>query len=249
MKKFNIAIWAAILVNLFIYGCYENDKKVLLFLIDNSISTKDSVIRNNYYEDFKKIITTAKGGDRIVVDFITSNSYASSNLPINVKLPVYDLFSKNRIEFDSTLTNSKHKILEDAKEFFFLATSSKTDIIGSLKIAEKVLNSTTNNGYEKKILVIFSDMILDDGNYNFEKIRLDSMLISNIIDKEKQKNKLPQLNGIKIWMIGAASENNGKSLDIERIAMIEEFWKSYFRECSALVSNDSYSPKLIDFYY
>jgi hypothetical protein len=102
-----------------------------------------------------------------------------------------------------------------------------TDIIGALKIAEDLLDSKRKN-----IIVIFSDMLNDTPDeLNFDKIKLDSVKIKEIIEKIKKHGNLPKFGNVKIYVIGIRAINS------EKLA-----WSEYFKATGAVIEN--YEPSL-----
>jgi choline kinase len=107
-----------------------------------------------------------------------------------------------------------------------------TDIIGALKIAEDLLDSKRKN-----IIVIFSDMLNDTPDeLNFDKIKLDSVKIKEIIEKIKKHGNLPKFGNVKIYVIGIRAINS------EKLAEIRNFWSEYFKATGAVIEN--YEPSL-----
>jgi hypothetical protein len=248
MIKHLSIILLVIIIELSWNGCIDNNKKAIFVLIDKSISTDDPELKSRYFTDFQKIIEKVYGDDKIAVDFITSNSEAGSSIPLNIIIPKYDILTTNKMIYDSVLDYTKKEFSKEVKSLIYKSEYNRTDIFGSLRVADKFFNSPVNESYAKKILIIFSDMIVDDGKYNFEKEILDGTNIKRIIQSEQKAGNLPDLKGIKIWVIGATAEIKSRSLAINRIRLIEKFWKNYFAECGGIITNDRYTSKLIEFY-
>jgi hypothetical protein len=86
-----------------------------------------------------------------------------------------------------------------------------------------------------------SDMIEDSGEYNFEIENLTDKRIGDIISREKNRNLIPDLNGIKIYVVGALSKN------LKQYYRVQNFWLRYFKECGANLIKDNYGSALINF--
>ena len=94
---------------------------------------------------------------------------------------------------------------------------------------------------EKNILVIFSDMIEESGDYNFAKETLSEKRIQEIISKEKGKKRIPDLAGVKVYITGATATTSDKFF------AVQNFWFIYFKECGATLAKENYGSALLSF--
>ncbi|MBK6915003.1 MAG: hypothetical protein IPH11_15580 [Ignavibacteriales bacterium] len=241
-----------ILSLLFLFSCDgsdipKNDSKVVCVLFDLSETTNTPAIRKNYLEKFKLILNSMNSGDAIEAALITEKSLSELDLSINCDftkiIPFTDTDLAERIakiQSDSIITLRKDSILAVADSILFKPNRkiSKTEIIGSLQVAERVFKSFKQ---PRKILVVFSDMIEDSKDYNFEREILNSNRIRKIIDLEKQKHSLPDFNQVKVFVAGATHE------DSRKYNQIKYFWFEYFKSCNANLEPQNYGAALINF--
>ncbi len=245
-----------LLVVLFSLSCEKiktDDKKIqqktVVVLFDLSGSTKD--FRSVSFETFKKILSGVTHGDVIVATKITESSIVEPEIPVKEPFPEFVALDKTgrptdnnflikqaKQEVDNKLANKKDEILKIVKDFLFAGNARKTDIMSSLHVAERIFK---NYAHDKAILVIFSDMIEDSDVYNFENENLTQKRIEEIIKKEGIRHGMPELSGVKVYVVSA-----GK-LSTDRFFAIQNFWLRYFKECGANLSKENYGSSLLNF--
>lgn len=243
----NLIKFLSLGLTLVLLGCglfkkETKETKVVLVLFDVSGSTKK--MRVNFFKNFEKILSRISHGDTIIADRITDASISRSDFFINDLLPPFSPTTTNprgikteKKTADEKLRNKKRDISKRARDIILgTQTTPYTDILSALSVAERVFISCSKG---KKILVIFSDMILDTPQYNFEKEKLTDTKIEEIIKKE-QKN-LSNLSGVKVYIVGATAETTDKYF------IIQNFWRRYFEECGATLLKSDYGATLLRF--
>lgn len=245
-----------VLVFLFSLSCEKiktegkkTQQKTVVVLFDLSGSTKD--FRNVSFETFKKILSGTTHGDVIVAAKITESSIVEPEIPVKEPFPEFVALDKTgrptdneflirqaKQEADKKLANKKDELLKIVKEFLFTGNARKTDIMSSLHVADRVFKNYVR---DKAILVILSDMIENADAYNFGNEKLTQKRIEEIIKKEKARNGMPELTGVKIYVVSA-----GK-LSADRFFAIQNFWLRYFKECGANLSKENYGSALLNF--
>ncbi len=83
--------------------------------------------------------------------------------------------------------------------------------------------------------------ILLGSEYNFEKDKLTDKKIGEIIAKENTQKRLPDLKGVKVYVVGA------KAATREQFYNIQNFWLRYFKECGANLLKENYGSALLNF--
>ncbi len=254
----NIVIITGIIVlTLLTIGCQKSEKhvstgKVVLVLVDFSGSAKQS--RKAYFDSFKKITEIKDDrrkievGDRMVVWKISGKSIMEDQplidenfqIPRDVKSDFWRQQEVKKIEKKMAETIP---LIEKTMEDQLLLNPDKnriyrTDILGSLHVAEKIFKSSKQG---KSVLVIMSDMNEDSVEYNFSKTDLTSKKIDEIIAREKKKGRVPDLKGVKVYVAGARASSR------DRFFKIQSFWLKYFKECGADLSKENYASTLISF--
>ncbi len=211
----------------------EPTTKVICVLFDLSETTNTPEIRRTYLDKFKLILSKMNHGDAIEAALITERSVSELNLPIEHSFPLFsptvdtDLMIKAQKRIaDSLLQVQKDSLLKVADSVLFNPPRRilRTEILSSLQVAERMLSSFPQ---QKKILVIFSDMIEESRTANFAREDLSDAQIKSIIKRLKQSGPLPGLKNVKIYVAGAAHPNTDK------YNQIRNFWFAYFKETGA----------------
>jgi len=229
-------------------GVKENSpNKVVVALLDLSESTNKPEIREKYVAAFKSILEKITHGDAFVVALITEKSVAELNIPIKENIPRFVPISKNEFyrkgEEDlanKELNKRKEKLVKDAETILLDQTRKimKTDIMSSLQVAERIFSSFSQ---PQKILVILSDMLEDSVDYNFEKENLSAQRREAILARERNKSRIPQLGGVKVYVVGATAPN------LDYFYNIQSFWLEYFKASGALLLKKDYGSVLLVF--
>lgn len=225
----------------------ETTGKVVCVLTDLSESTVNPEIRKIYSENFKTILEEITHGDVLVVGLITQRSVIEPTLCIKYEFsPI--VFKHDTQLFMNAELRKANQELKNIKDSLYNIVDSvltrtnrrilHTDILSSLRVAERVFNSFTR---QKRILVILSDMIEDSDTYNFEVKNITPQSIMNIVETEKQNGRMPNLSNVKVYVIGASAKNS------KRFAMIQDFWTAYFKESGALLVPENYGAALVSF--
>lgn len=233
-------------------GCNKAEKtpmvpgKVVCVLFDLSGTTNKPEIRKAYIDDFKIITERLTHGDAIVVALITEFSAGELRLLFQHQFPPFepgqDKTDMQIKAYTTTLETAMQHVKDSLRAIAdsVLMDSSRrimrTDIMTSLQVAERVLNSSPQ---PRKILVILSDMVEDSDSYNFEREDLTESRIRAIIEREKRLRRVPNLAQVRVYCIGAFARNAA------RYERIKAFWSEYFTACGAVVTD--YGAALVSF--
>jgi len=247
MKNWIVVLIAA--TSLIFLSCQKTESlkeysKTVFVLVDYSESARNA--RQDYIDSFKKIISQIKLGDHLFIWKITELSEMESKPLIDEDFP-FPPSAKNEFYMKQAIARAgkemkvKLEEIEKKMEAFLNSgeqLSTKTAILGSLQVAERVFKKGRK---DKSVLVIMSDMIEDSSDYNFEREKLTDKRIAEIIAKGKAKKRLPDLNGVKIYVAGARASAR------EQFYNIQNFWLKYFKECGANLSKENYGSALLSF--
>lgn len=246
------------LIPLYLSGCtspFTKEKpasgKAVVVLFDLSESTAN--LQNLYLESFKEIIGKINHGDFLMGTKITASSVTEPEVPIKEEFPEFvptdaqgnptdnSLLIKDAQEKADAQLKAKKAELVKKVEGVFAAKEKKimkTDLMSSLALAQNAFQSYRRG---KAILVIFSDMIEDSGRYNFYQENLTDQRIEAIIEAEKTRGRLPDLQGVKVYIVAASDENSSKFFEVQK------FWLKYFSACGANLTKENYSNTLLKF--
>ena len=227
--------------------------KTVVVLCDFSESTRN--VGDVYLRSFKKAISSIGHGDVIITAKITDASITEPEIPVNEAFPEFApldkmgnptdnplLVKKAKKEADEGLERKKEDLVKIANYILFAKRDNRkrilhTDIMSSLHVAEE--KAFKNYNRDKAILVILSDMIEDSSEYNFEKENLKDRRIEEIIKREKTRNRMPDLKGVKVYVVAAGAGGS------KRFFTIQNFWFRYFSECGANLSKENYGSVLM----
>jgi len=242
-------IWLLILVSIVaainVWAAQETDKsKTIFVLIDFSESAKDA--RRDYLEALNKVLPALRIGDRFIVWKITEKSEMEPKPLLDEDFP-YPPPSPNEFYRKQALAKAQKQMMETREKIkskmeallnSTVPLSPRTSILSSLQVAERVFKQ---NKTRKPVLLILSDMIEDSTDYDFSKEKLSEKRISQIIEVEKSKKGLPDLNGVKVYVAGAMAPTR------DQFGNIRNFWLRYFKECAAICPKENYGSALISF--
>lgn len=219
--------------------------KIVCVLVDLSESTHKSEIRQCYLKNLKIILNKMNPGDALVVHAITEKSIAELDFIVQREFSTFHPSTDNVLIRRKELAefNQKQLAIKDSLVVILntalLQPSRKilhTDIMSSLHMGARIAKSYAQPG---KILIFFSDMIEDSPKYNFAREKLTEHRIHQIIATEK--TRMPDLNGVKIYVIGATPGSS------EQFFRIQDFWLAYFQACGASLALKDYGASLVAF--
>jgi len=228
------------------YSCQKTkSSKIVFVLFDLSASTKQPEIRKRYFNDFNKILAQMGSGDRLIADCITEDPMAQSNFPINTEFKSFNVISGNKLKFDAAEKKVKKQINKtvDSLVFNFKRKIYSTKIFESLQLAERVFKIYHK---DRKRLVLFSDMIEESPSYNFKRLNLTQSQQQRIITLLKNSDRLPDLSGTQVYVVGA---NSGayQNMPVQKTVSVRNFWIKYFSACGAVLKKELYGGPLIGF--
>ncbi|MFI5251135.1 MAG: hypothetical protein ACHQQQ_01780 [Bacteroidota bacterium] len=153
---------------------------------------------------------------------------------------------------DSTMKRF-HDYLEQLKPQLMIQLDSQkvvrskftyfTDIMAALEQSEGLLETNEEDNFttifnrfitgrnklvSENVIILFSDMIHESSEYNFNKPNgCDSKEASSIINNLVQNKRMPNLKGSKIFVDGRTGHSN------RMVENIRSFWSKYFKESHA----------------
>lgn len=241
----------------------KKERKVIAIIFDLSRSTLNA--RSTYLRNFNRVLNKLEQGDYLIVTEALGNSLGG-RLVTEERIPLYRLpltklkyvpqeskgnpmiekkvekenkkIKKNsRNDFNQNVNKIRRKIYDEIRRRITSAQSSGTDLFGSLEFISRSFSKTST---EKKILIIFSDMIVETKEYNFRKNTLSTKDIAQIIEREK--DRLPNLSGATILVVGPPGDlrNQKKFYDVR------SFWKIYFKTSGADLDINNYGAVLTE---
>ena len=181
---------------------------------------------------------------QFAVNIIDADPLAHSGLPINEYFPS-DSITANRLEYDANRALMIKNTLNKGRHVLdYRAPRSGTAILDALTLAQSYFNSYPSA--KTKYLVIFSDMVEVSNHYQFNHRNLTSKAITRFIRRERSAGTLPDLGGVKVYVVGAGV-TVGSALPPGEIQAVKRFWLRYFEVTGADLNPSRYGPTLIRF--
>lgn len=219
----------------------------VVVLFDISGSTGSPVARKSFLDDFQKVVESTKGGELIQGDVITDNTLATATVQISGQLPTRGSWNENPLVYNDKMSKARTTILSSAKSLLSEhRPESGTDLMNAFRLAEKLFNGDVAQSAQRKVLVVFSDMVEQSRYHDFTAKLMDEKSIAAALETEKREARLPRLEGVSVWIAGATSSAHDGLKD-NQIRGIESFWVSYFRACGAELKPSHYGTRLLDF--
>lgn len=217
--------------------------RVMVALFDLSASTAAEPIRRQYLADFTKLLDGVASGGTVAADIIDDNPLAHSSFPIHVTFDRYDPLKENKLNHDRRLRAQRERVAQQAQAIVRTRPTGRsgTSVMDAMHLAERVFASYPGS---EKVLVVFSDMIEQSRRYDFSRETLTGPRIAQIIERERSAGRLPDLEGVKVCVVGAGAAKSG-GISAERFLGIREFWIQYFKAAGAELPRERYGAALL----
>jgi hypothetical protein len=218
-------------------GCSHVDtaeRRVVMVFVDVSLSSLPE--RENYKHHIEKVIAELKPGDVIAGGKIIDLTIADFTPIFNVELPAFDFWTDNRTQHQKMVKSLTARMFASIDSVLdSRGKIEKSEIINSFIICEQFMRNKTG----KKTLVVLSDMIECSSEFNFDKDELTPQYIEQAIQTLRAKGRLPNLQNVDVWIVGAYAANT------EKYFAVQNFWNRFLKETGA--TGRAYSHTLMDF--
>jgi len=141
------------------------------------------------------------------------------------------------IEKTKQIRETAERILDSPEGLY-----QQTKILDALQLAERVFGTYPN---ERRVLVIFSDMVEESERYNFRHAQLTPAKIQAVIERERSQQRLANLKGVQVHVVGAAAGAYGH-MNSEHIQQMRNFWLAYFKASGADLAPERYGSGILD---
>lgn len=224
IKKLLIVLVLAVAL----FGCGKREPRHIVILPDVS----GSIDREALEQAFKAIDELAgqlQRGDRLTIIPILGDAEAeASGRILRFEVPA------NRQAYDTDLRDFRSKLDASLKEMCANAIASpgsKTDILGAIALAEQEFN--LHVAPSTKLLVILSDFIEEDGQFNF---RTDNAISGAVpvqkFAKQQAQTGNTRLEKVEVYL-GFLKSTEFTTLGRSRRNAIKAFWIQYFNNIGA----------------
>lgn len=216
--------------------------KSVVVLMDVSVSTASPQAREVYAQALEAVMATLKPGDAFYAGWITDRSAGELSLPVHMEVPVPTFHAKNEFYRKPERRRARAAACALVDEAYATLAAAlrtprpdvkKTHIMASLVLADRVFRKLSR---PRNIVVLLSDMLEDSDRYDFEEIALNADARARIIAAERSANRLPELAGAHVYVVGASAGND------DRIFAVRDFWLEYFKAAGAQLLPEDYGP-------
>lgn len=219
-------------------GCGgDKTQRMTLLLFDDSVSADSMQAR--YNDIAETVARDLQGGERVVVGRITDASMRDARLPVDVKVPAFNPLNQTTGSHRKAVEKVRSGIKSGVEKLSEGRPAKCTDIVGATELAQKVFRNAAP-GAEKRLLVV-SDMIETCGP-DFRRRELDGAAADSLLKKLRGNDRLPDLEGVRVWVAGATSTTD---LATSRVRSIETFWIRFFEATGAEIDPGHYGPTLM----
>lgn len=222
----------------------RSPSKAVVLLFDISASAPQEV-RDRYAQWAKEIVRRRDPapvlgpGDALVLTRVTETSLSEPDLP-RLELTAFDPRRSN--EMVARARAAKELAGAEVMIDDFLGEdrwARESHILGALDLVARVFKSLRR---ERNTLVVFSDMIEESDRGDFFRQPLDQASIERIIEQEGVRGRLPELNGVQVYVAGAGVGSYAQSLSGEQQMAIRSFWLRFFETAGAVLPPERYLP-------
>ncbi len=239
---------AALIASCLVSGCSTGQRvnnACVLVLFDQSVGMQST--RDRYAADFAKVVAKLEGGDTILGDVITEDTHKTASFPIDQDIPRFDAFKDDELGYKAKLARTKKDLLKKTEELLAVRAAN-SDILSGFRLAEKVFSGDKGLAATHRVLIVFTDAIEQTPEYDFTAMPdYSEKEIEQIISAQKSHGRLPDLSGVRIYMVGVnAMATPQASMTPEKTAWTEEFWLAYAAATKASLDKADYSPSLIN---
>jgi hypothetical protein len=205
-------------------------------LIDTSLT----VVNFDAYRNAWPIIENHfQGGDRMVIALVKGQV---SHQPSTIFRKIDDrqvlplTWRDNAILFQTQLKQARGSLRSSFGKALCEPRSTQTELIRSLKEAGKFFAAEKER---KRTLLILSDMLEDSEEYKFARTRISPQFIQNVLAETRQNQRMPNLEGVQVYVIGANAPTETKAEEVEK------FWVTYLQASGSSFRSENYGSSLI----
>jgi hypothetical protein len=212
------------------FGCGRQlQPRHVIILVDVSASI-DRKALGQAFKAIDELAGNLRRGDKFAIIPILGDAQAeASGRIIRFEVPT------NRQAYDSDLRSFRKELkasLKDMEAFAVTRPGTRTDILGSVTLAEQEFEGDPRES--KWQLIILSDFIQEDHEIDFEKDRsLANRAVAKDFVARFVKAKSIGFNGISVYL-GPLRSREYASLSRTRREGIQEFWINYFTSLNAV---------------
>jgi hypothetical protein len=224
----------------------DNPQAVAVILVDVSKSTfgQGGTQRQAYLDTLTKTVLPAlPGGTVIKADVVDAKPLSHGTTPVSAYFEKASLTGTSDLDAKRS-RNRAIKELTTSFEKLMAQHPTGNAILDSLGQAQKVFDSYPDA--KTRYLLIFSDMFENSTRYSFKQENLAPDKVRRFIERERNADRLPDLSGVEVYVVGAGATRGGDTAP-QHVRAVEQFWLNYLRATGARLSSSRYGPTLVRF--
>lgn len=236
---------ASAVVLLVAVGCGGKAAQTRVFMVLFHVtgSTYKGNVRAQYVTDFTKLLASVADGGFLAADVIDDNPLAHSSFPIQESFERFNPLKENKLDYQRRTRQQRDAVIKKAEAIVRRPLSGRLghNIMDAMQLAERAF--ATFQG-DRRVLVIFSDMIEQSRRYDFTGENLTASRIDQIIVQERSAGRIPDLHDVEVCVAGAGASPTG-GLPSEKLLRIQAFWLQYFQATGANLPKERYGAVLL----
>jgi hypothetical protein len=229
---------AAILLTM-LSACGHRSPQVPLtrdvFIPDLSPSDNGEAMQSICLAAFKRVAAHAAANQgTLTVETIDGNPLQDSRTPIDIRFTVPAQFEGNPAYADPIMEQLQASAADQMAKLLATPPHARgTDVLRAMELAGRVFaRPSLAPGPGSKYLIVCSDMMNSIPPFNFYQLGLSDRQVSRLIDQLKATGWLPQLAGVRVYVVGAGGSTSGK-ITAAKNQSVESLWTRYFRAAGA----------------
>ena len=218
---------------------------VVVVLFDVSRSTDDPGVRARYLTTFETVLDhVAATHGTVVGDVIDDDPLAHSTFPISATFAACDPLSQNRLVCDAGTAKMRATAVAAARDILTRVTGAAgTDIHDGLLLAQRVFDAYPEA--DARSLVLLSDMVERSERLNVGRVTDASIAVT--IDGFVAAGSIPDLSGVRVYVVGAGVSRGGGGMPAERFLAIQRFWQAFVSRAGGSLPSERYGAALVRF--
>lgn len=206
-------------------GCGRQPEPRYIVILPDVSGSIDRKAMEQAFKAIDELVSHLHRGDKIAIVPILDDAQAeASGRIIRFEVPTA------RQAYDADLRDFRLKLkasLDEMESAAIARPGTKTDILGSIALAEQELQGTPSES--KTLLIVLSDFIQEDRELNFKTDkRVASRAAAEEFATQTAKTSAFDLKGMAVYL-GVLRSHEYTELGRNRREAIQEFWVRYFK--------------------
>jgi hypothetical protein len=199
-------------------------------------------MRAGYLVASRSIVAEAGPGTTVMGGCINDKPLRLINVPISVELPAFDAIWENEFTFRDDLKEKKREAAQQIRQAIDGGEpAADSCIVESLLLAEQLFSKSDKR---RKVLVLFTDLIQDCGNVDFDEHRRAGTRglprnqgeVQSLLEELGRQGHVPDLRGVEVCIYGATGGQQEED-NASRYIRVRKFWDALLVTAGATVKD------------